>query len=897
MQADWTGALERARAHSPFLGGALERQPDLAAMLAHGEGEAALAAARRAGAGSDDAGVALRRERLALATALGIGDLAGAIPLAQVMGELSAFADRALDTAIAAAFAERVPDAPPRGFVAIALGKHGAGELNYSSDIDPIFLYDPDTIARRDGEEPDRAATRIARRVVELLADRTAEGYVFRVDLRLRPQAEITPPAMSVARAVRHYQSAALPWERAAFVRARVAAGDRELGDRFLGEIRPFIWRSQLDFGAVRDIRALTRRIRDEFAGPPVPDPGSDVKRGRGGIREVEFLVQTQQLIHGGRDPALQVRGLHDALAALAGADLMAGDEARALGAAYDVLRTAEHRLQMHSDRQTHALPKDPALLGEVAALAGFARVDGWLDHLRPHAERIAAAYDALVDERPAEIATVSTPGTAPVAVGARNEDAPGFDVAGRVAGWEDGRFAPLRSAPARTAFGEIRAALVAALAAAPDPDRAVTRFETLLERMASAVLLFELLAARPTLVGQLVRILTLAEPLGDELARNPEHFDALVDRSAFDLPGSVDDLAAAMRLPDAPYEDRLERLRRVVGDTRFRLGVQLIERTHDPLAIAEGYARVAEAALIAGTEAAGDAFADAHGRIAAGGLVVLGLGRLGGGALTHASDLDLIYLFTAPLDAQSDGARPLGATLYYNRLSQRVTAALSVPTAAGALYEVDTRLRPQGMQGPPAASLDAFARYQQEEAWTWEHMALARGRVLVGSADDRAAAESAIARILDRERDPATLRADVLAMRARMAEHKPPTGPLDVKLARGGLVDIEFIVHFLQLRDRTGQIPDLVEAIATFAAASLVPGALGDAHRLLTRALVAGRLLAPGNAPASPAAAQVLATACGQADFAALETALLAARHAVAAAWRHIFDEDLEIA
>ncbi|MEO6042115.1 MAG: glutamine-synthetase adenylyltransferase, partial [Croceibacterium sp.] len=328
MDGDWHGALERARANAPFLARALGRQPELAALLARGEGEAALAAARAAGEGAPDVGSALRRERLALATALAIGDLAGAFPLARVMGELSALADRALEAAIGEAIRRRVPDADAAGFVALALGKHGAGELNYSSDIDPILLYDPDSLPRRARDEPGEAAQHYARAVVELLSGQTGEGYVFRVDLRLRPASEVSPLAISLGAALGHYESSALAWERAAFIRARAAAGDLAAGTSFLAAIRPFVWRRSLDFGAIGDIRRLTARIRASHAGPRTPGPGFNLKLGRGGIREVEFFAQTHQLIHGGRDPSLRVRGTRAALDALAAAGIVKHEDA-----------------------------------------------------------------------------------------------------------------------------------------------------------------------------------------------------------------------------------------------------------------------------------------------------------------------------------------------------------------------------------------------------------------------------------------------------------------------------------------------------------------------------------------------------------------------------------------
>ncbi|MBO0749172.1 MAG: glutamine-synthetase adenylyltransferase, partial [Porphyrobacter sp.] len=433
------------------------------------------------------------------------------------------------------------------------------------------------------------------------------------------------------------------------------------------------------------------------------------------------------------------------------------------------------------------------------------------------------------------------------------------------------------------------------ALAAAPEHDRAMTRLETILDRVPTAINLFRLFEARPGLLDQVLRVVTLAEPLAEALGRHPEWLDALIDARALDLPGPVEEIAAQMRQAPPLYERRLDRIRAVVGETRFALGVQLVEAQHDPLAIAAGLARVAEAALATGAAAAIDEFEAVHGRIAGSDLLVLGLGRLGGGALTHASDLDLIYLFSGEIGAESDGGQPLTASLYFNRLAQRVTAALSVPTAAGALYEVDTRLRPQGTQGPLAVSLDSFARYQREDAWTWEHMALARSRPLIGPAAGQAELQGIVDIVLRLERDPDTLRADVLKMRGEIAANKPPAGPFDAKLRRGGLVDCEFIIHYLQLRHRAGFSPDLGVAIAWLTGAGFLPAEFAAHHDLLTRLLVAARLLAPDCAVPPGSAQDVLAAACGAADFAALLRRVDEARHGVAEAWAETFGESLE--
>lgn len=905
-QIDWTDALRRARSHAPFLARALDRQSDLELLLTAGAAEAALVWARAQG-DNPDVEVGLRRERLALAAALAVADLAGAYSLPQVVGELTDFADRALDRAIRTAIAERTGTDSADGMIALALGKQGAGELNYSSDIDPILLFDRERLPRRPSDDPGDAAQRYARRVVALLASNTADGYALRVDLRLRPASEVNPLAVPVGAALTHYQGAALAWERAAFIRARAAAGDIAAGEDFLTAISSFVWRSQLDFGAIEEIRALTMRIRDSHEGPAAPGPGFDVKRGRGGIREIEFYAQTHQLIHGGRDASLRVRGTRAALDALAAGGWIAPENAVILGEGYDRLRQIEHRLQMVNDRQTHALPEGDAL-DNVARLDGLADGAALVAELAELTARTGRIYEELIGRTETAQVPAAMPASALAASLARWGFAEPDVLAERIESWRDGRHAAIRSPQAVEAWDRLAPALLEAIARSDDPMRAITRWERIIETVPSAITTFRLLAARPDLTERLVAALTLAPVLSDELARKPELLDTLVDRHALDLPGDVPAIIARMQGAAVrdDYEALLDAIRIVTGEIRFALGIQLIEGLADPLAIARALSRTAEAALQLAADATIAEFAAKHGRIAGSELLILGLGRLGGGALTHASDLDIVYLFTGDFAAQSDGHRPLGGTIYYNRLASRVSAALSVPTAQGALYEVDTRLRPQGNQGPMAVSCEAFGKYQREAAWTWEHMALARARVLYGSPPARAALDRVLAEVLHARRDQDALRGAVLAMRAEMARHKPQAGPVDAKLARGGLVDIEFLVHYLQLQGEAADgrplaeaapqplSPDLAEALAGLTAAGLIPATLAAPHALMSRMLVAGRLLAPDGREPPPSGARALARACGHESYGELLAAFAAARAVVAGEWKRILGTDI---
>lgn len=883
-----TGAIERAACFAPFLRDGLAAFPAIAEVFVTKGADAAIGDAL----GLTGATVAqsLRRQRRALALAVALGDLSGELNLERLTAALSDFADRAIDAALAAAIDERSPGAGTNGFAVLALGKLGSRELNYSSDVDLILLFDPAVLPRRDRDDPSEAAVRIGRRLVELLQQRTEDGYVARVDLRLRPSPEVTPIVLSADAAISYYESQALPWERAAFIRARACAGDIALGERFLREIQPFIWRRALDFGAIDEIREISSRIRDHYAQGAALAPGYDLKRGLGGIREVEFYTQVQQLIHGGRDSSLRQRAVLDALSALVGAGWMENDVAGALAAAYRRLRTVEHRVQMVDDQQTHRLPLPGKALDGVAGLDGLADGAALIDSLRRHVDFVRERFDGLSPENGPSLS--NDPDLLSEQLAAMGY-ADSTQVTRMIAGWRSGQVRSLRSPPARAAFEAMLPVLLAAIAEGPDPGHALNRLSDIVERLSSGVNLYRLLEAKPALAKVLSQILVHAPALADQLARRPGLFDGLIDESSFAAPPDAATVAGKLAegIAGASYDERLDRVRRLVGERRFALGVQLIARHRDPLDIAMGYAAVAEGAIVALADAARYEFESAHGRVPGGELMVLGLGRLGGMALTHASDLDLIFLFDAPDDAVSDGARTLGATDYFNRLAQRVVAALSVPTAAGPLYDVDTRLRPQGEKGMLAVRLDAFEAYQRGEAWTWEHMALLRARPLYGTEAGRAKLAATIERVLRLERDPAKVRTDAARMRADIALHKPPAGPLDIKLGPGGLVDLEFAVHTLQLTHHIGFDPRLEVAIEALHDAGLIDAEADPDLRLLSRILVTSRLVVPGGGVPLAQSQALVAEVCGHRDWQSLLEAHDAARQRIGELWAKVKD------
>ena len=882
-------AIARARRHSPFLTQQLETRPAIAAALGEGSLAGALDAARREGAEADGAMAALRRERNGFAVALGIGDLAGLLSLEELVATLSALADRCLERAVNAAIEERTPGGAPGGFAVIALGKLGSGELNYSSDVDLLFLFDAATLPLRPREEAGEAAVRIGKRVVELLQKRTEDGYAFRVDLRLRPSPEVTPIALPVEAAISYYESSALPWERAAFIRARFVAGDESVGRYFLEAIHPFVWRRSLDFGAIGEMRSITRRIRDHYAQVQAFGPGYDLKRGRGGIREVEFFAQIHQLIHGGREPGLRAPATVEALHALGRAGRIDAGQAQALAEAYRLLRTIEHRLQMVDDRQTHELPSAPAELDNVARLHGLADGAALLGLVEPAVALVGRAYDALDTSEGDLLPEGAEPLEARLA-GAGFDDPIAARL--RIEGWRSGRVRSLRTPAARGAFEAMLPVLVEAFARAPDPMRAMNRFDQLVERLPSGVNFFRLLEAEPELMRILATVLSHAPALAEQLGRRPDLLDTLIDASAFAPVPPVDELIGHFRRSERAGEDYqlvLDRVRRRVNERRFALGVQLVAAHRDPIEVTEGYSRVAEAAINVLAAATVAEFETRHGRVPGSELLILALGRLGGEALTHASDLDLVYLFSGTHEAESDGPKWLRATDYFNRLAPRVTAALSVPTAAGPLYEVDTRLRPSGTDGMLAISLESFAQYQSDQAWTWEHMALLRARPVYGSPAARAALRETILDTLRRERDPGRLVEDAVRMRGEIARHKSPSGQLDVKLVPGGLVDLEFAVHVLQLRHAIGLDPHLENALAELAEAGLVSDEVDPALRLLSRMLVMFRLVSPQGEEPPEATRPLVAEACGRPDWDSLLAAYDEARQRVSALWREV--------
>jgi [glutamine synthetase] adenylyltransferase / [glutamine synthetase]-adenylyl-L-tyrosine phosphorylase len=765
------------------------------------------------------AGLRQTKRRLALLAAL--ADLTGLWSLEQVTGALSRFADLAIQHALDFALREAAqrseieladPEDPQAtsGIVVLGMGKLGAGELNYSSDIDLIVLFDPERLRYRGREGPMAGAVRLTRTLVYLLEHRTADGYVFRTDLRLRPHPPGHPLALSVEDAEQYYERHGQNWERAALIKARAVAGDRVAGERFLRALEPFLWRKHLDYAAIRDIHSIKRQINAYRGHGTIRVPGHDIKVGRGGIREIEFFVQTQQLILGGRVPEARAPSTCAALRTLVATRWIEPGTADELIAAYRFLRRVEHRLQMVADKQTHTLPERPDQLARFAAFMGFEDADMFTEVMRSQLGTVERHYAALFE------ASIDLGGSRAL-VFTGTEDDPetlitlaemGFTkpslVAGRVRAWHHGHIRATRDARARELLTELMPRLLAALADQADPDGAFARFDEFLSAVPAGVQLFSLFRANPRLLALVADLMGIAPRLAGHLSRNTGLFEELLAPDFFE---PLPDAKALRRELDAALgrardqQDALDAARRWAQRREFRIGLHVLLGLTDGDAAGESFTALAEiitAALLARVECW---FQAQHGRVDAGSFAAVGLGKLGSRELTIGSDLDLIFVYDAPEDARSDGERPLAAPTYYARLSGRLISALTAPTPEGRLYEIDTRLRPSGNVGPVACSIGNFRRYQLETAQTWEHQALTRARAVAGDRALRQAAETAIQDALKQRRDPSALAREVAAMRDRIFREHGDEDPWNLKHAPGGLVEAEFIAQFLQLR------------------------------------------------------------------------------------------------
>ena len=734
---------------------------------------------------------ALRRAKRRVALYAGLADLSGVWALEEVTSLLSDFASAATDAALKAAIRREIERGKlpgqslddvceAGGLAVLAMGKMGAGELNYSSDIDLICLYDETRFSPDDYGDARGSFVRAVRRMTQTLSERTAEGYVFRTDLRLRPDAAVTPVAMSMEAAERYYEAFGRTWERAAFIKASARAGDLQAGANFLDQLKPFVWRRHLDFAAIQDAHDIRLKIRDHKGlHKAISHLGHDVKLGKGGIREIEFFTQTRQLIAGGRDPDLRVRGTVEGLKALASKGWVNADEAEQLIADYRALREVEHRIQMIADQQTHSLPTAEEEFRRLAYLAGE-EPDTYAERLKEMFARVHRLTEAFFSPE--------TTGRSPHAGG--ESALADHEIVSRWRGYP-----ALRSSRAVEIFKRMEPVLLDRLAKSTRPEEALVHFDGFLSGLPSGVQLFSLFEANPQLLDLVVDVVDTAPALGQYLSRNAGVFDAVIGGSFFaEWPGKdylskilSDELAA---LDD--YESCLDRARVWSREWHFRIGVHHLRGIIDATTAGLQYSDLATAVVQAlWPRVIGD-FARKHGAPPGRGACLIAMGSLGAERLNAASDLDLIVVYDAAGEEASDGRRPLATRAYYARLTQALVTALSAPTAEGRLYEVDMRLRPSGRQGPVATGFEGFKNYQANEAWTWEHLALTRARVIAGPESLVNDLESFLSMHLASPRDRRKTLSDVADMRRRLSEAKPAQDALDGKSGPGRLQDIE---------------------------------------------------------------------------------------------------------
>ncbi|MHA1113461.1 MAG: bifunctional [glutamine synthetase] adenylyltransferase/[glutamine synthetase]-adenylyl-L-tyrosine phosphorylase [Alphaproteobacteria bacterium] len=789
--------------------------------------------------------VAKRRAALMIA----IADIGGLWTLEEVSGALSALADAALQAALdhllragAARGQIDIGDAARpserSGLFVLAMGKLGARELNYSSDIDLIVLYDSEHAALAGVAEPQEFFVRLTRNLVPLIAERTADGYVFRTDLRLRPDPRSTPLALSVLAAETYYESAGQNWERAAMIKARPAAGDVEAGAAFLSRLRPFVWRRHLDFAAIADIQPIKRQIDTQSGARSLSVAGHNIKLGAGGIREIEFFAQTQQLIWGGRDPELRQIRTVDALEALARTGHAGAPACRDMIAAYRYLRVVEHRLQMIDDRQTQTLPEDEDALTALAVFLGYADLPAFTDDLMGHLERVRSHYaelfqteDALSAESGNLVFTGVEDDPNTLRTLARMGFRDGPAISGVIRNWHHGQVRATRSTRARELLTTLMPGLLAALARTADPDTALMKFNDFLTNLPSGVQIFSLLNSNPELLDLLADIAGSAPRLAEALGRRPILLDGVLTRAFLVPPADAATRQGALEdslIQARDYQDVLDICRRWVADEIFQVGVQLLRGSADAVSAGPWLSDTADIAIRVLKRQTEEEFAAAHGRLLGGGMAVLALGKLGAREMSIGSDIDLVFVYANPEGHEdSDGDRPLVPAVYFARLGQRLISALNARTAEGRAYDVDMRLRPFGQDGPIAIGLDAFVKYQGETAWTWEQMALTRARIVCGPPELRDSLAATIRATLTRRRDPEALRADIAKMRGRIASEHKPDSPWDVKYVPGGLIDVEFIAQYLQLRHAHERpeilAGDTLAALAALAAAGLL--------------------------------------------------------------------------
>lgn len=835
---------------SPYLRDLANKHPETVAQC-HAEG---FDAALQACLGEfDDAGyhaqdeaslsTSLRIVKRKAALICGLADLGGWWSWRQVSQAISDTADHAVQATVrhllhhaheSGKLKLPDPDNPDigSGYFVLAMGKHGAGELNFSSDIDLIVLFEPFAEAVVDPDESVKLFVRLTRSLVRILQERTADGYVFRTDLRLRPDPGSMPLAIPVPIAMNYYESRGQNWERAALIKARIVAGDMAAGAQFLGDLSPFIWRRYLDYAAIADVHSIKRQIQTHRGYNEVAVPGHNVKLGRGGIREIEFFVQTQQLIAGGRNPVLRERRTLEMLELLVEHSWIDAPVAKDLASSYAFLRDVEHRLQIVADEQIHTLPEDKDDLKRIAHLCGL-KPKEFAKRLVAHLEQVEAHYAALFasgDQLSTEFGNLSFTGDDDDPGTIESLQSMGFENPERaikiIKGWHYGRHPVVQSATAREQLTALTPALLKTFVVTEQADETLWAFDTFLQGLPSGVQLFSVLQANAKLLDLLTLVLSAAPRLAKIITRRPHVFDGVLEPGFFDIKPSDEHWKAALdrSLDQArDYEDGLDRVRIFAAEQRFLIGIRLISGAATPAEAGVMFSQLAETLLVAMAKWVERVFVEEHGRVPGANYAIVAMGNLGTHELTAGSDLDVMLIYEYPQDNdESDGRRPLHASQYYGRFTQRLIAAMNAPTAQGVVYELDFRLRPHGAAGPLATSLMALQRHYKEEAWTWEKLALTRARVLGEPSAFSDKVAEVIRESISLNCDVPTMAKDILEMRALMDKERPAKSIWDVKLAKGGLIDIEFLTQAEILFSRVERGRTIGETLQELAAAEL---------------------------------------------------------------------------
>jgi [glutamine synthetase] adenylyltransferase / [glutamine synthetase]-adenylyl-L-tyrosine phosphorylase len=815
---------------------------------------------------------------------IGLADLTGRASVETTMTELSALADGVF--AAACQWAQhtlrlqygrllREDDARQdsgRGtqdsFVVLAMGKLGGGELNFSSDVDVMYLYDTDATATRGGRrgtlETREYFSRLAELVTRALQEVTSAGFAFRVDLRLRPEGVNGPIVNALGNALLYYEAYGQTWERTALIQARPIAGALQLGDRFLREVRPFLYRRYLDYTTVADMKEMKARVEAQL-GEKVGR--GNVKLGRGGIREIEFLVQVLQLIHGGRDERLRGGGSLPTLTRLVAGGYLPADEGEALAAAYRFLRHVEHKIQIVHQRQTHSVPREPREQETLARRLGYRGDDVvaqlWAD-LDRHAAVVRRAFEKLFYEPAAETRRT---GDAEGAQLLRDLDhtepslarlqALGF--ARPQASYEnllllrDGPPSARARAPRKKALYELAPALLSTILKSADPDLALQNLAIFISTIGARTTFLALLRENPGTLRMLVELFGGSQFLANAFVRHPELLDTLVRADLVRVHRDVQDLETeldAVLAGASDLEDVLDVLRRFRNQEFLRIGINDLQGLLEPEEVSNELTALAEACLRRACDVAAQDVCRRYGLAQLPGrFVVLAMGKLGGAELNYNSDLDLIFVF----EEAELGASPMSAHECFSKLAQRLITVLQVTTREGIVYRIDTRLRPSGRSGPLVSSLDGFRRYHETSARTWERQALIKARPVAGDAAlGQRVADIVSAFVYRAPLSPQQVR-EIRQLRGRMERElaRESDEHINIKTGRGGLVDVEFLAQMLQLHygPTIAQVRarNTLAALHALADAAVLPPAdhalLADGYRFLRRVENALRL------------------------------------------------------